>query len=415
MRKTLRLTLALPLFLVACAAETGDGPETGQGEEELNGASCEAAKTGDHYEFLDDVCNKKALPSSRERDWACPNVATSATPTLAGTTRTVTYAPVEAPVVVDSAALKGLVPDDLRVTLILVRRVNGKPHYRYLSNGTHDVAAQPWSSTKFMAVANGARALRAASGQRAGLDATVQGIPLGDLVTNIHNYDERRFSSNGLSRYFHDIGHRDAANDLIHGWLKRPASETFGGNYGAPSPDLGYSFRAPDGTTFSVTPEIGSGPANHLSTFTAAELLKRLVMHREDASTRMPGQQWADLQTLFYGAPRSTLFPGKLGGMSADTAIFLQSAVDIRKVETESKGKFRIFSKLGFGNGQFVENQYACFPVLDDQGKPVADRGKEMFLSVGLATGGGSERVRDALLAKYTKAIVAKVMDGTLK
>ena len=66
-------------------------------------------------------------------------------------------------------ALVGIVPDDLYVTLVLVRRVNGEPHYRYLSNGTHHLTFEPWSTTKFMAVANAGAHLREQSDGLVGL------------------------------------------------------------------------------------------------------------------------------------------------------------------------------------------------------------------------------------------------------
>ncbi len=363
-------------------------------------------------EYLADACGRKAMPSNRDRDWTCPNVATNADTAVPRPTR---YLPAEAPVEVDASSLRDLVPSELRVTLILVRRVNGRPLYRYLSNGTHDIAEQPWSSTKFMAVANAARSLRAASAASAGLDASVHGIPLGDLITTIHNYDQRRFSSNGLAAYFHDIGRRDKANDLVHLWLGRSRAESYGGNYGMPSPDLGYAFLGPDGAPFSVRPQRGTAPINRLSPLTMAEFLKRLVMHREDASTRLPGLEWSDLRVLFYGAESSTLYPGQWGGMSADPAIYVQSAVDIAEIEARSRGRFRVFSKLGLGDGQFVENQYACFPVLDDGGRPIADRGTELFLSTRLASGRRSWSQTDAALAAYTKTIIAAVMTRALE
>ena len=50
-----------------------------------------------------------------------------------------------------------------------------------------------------------------------------------------------------------------------------------------------------------------------------------------------------------YGSETSALFPStSWGGMSADTAIYVQSALDINTVEIESDGQWRIFSKLGF-------------------------------------------------------------------
>lgn len=78
----------------------------------------------------------------------------------------------------------------MRKTAILVRRVGGVPHYRYLSNGSQDVAVEPLSSTKFMAVANAATRIRAASNGKVGLDSSVDGIPVGDLVSVITSYQE---------------------------------------------------------------------------------------------------------------------------------------------------------------------------------------------------------------------------------
>ena len=45
------------------------------------------------------------------------------------------------------------------------------------------------------------------------------------------------------------------------------------------------------------------------------------------------------------------MFPGlEWGGMTSDTAIFVQSGLDMDRVEEQSQGTWRIFSKLGAGN-----------------------------------------------------------------
>ncbi len=388
--------------------------EPSEGKSDGWGPGCTAARGGDHYEFLDDVCHKKRTPSNRDRDLTCPVVASTATPTLVDG-RVVRYSPATTAIEVDDEALVGIVPSNLDVTVILVRRVNGVPHYRYLSNGTHDEAFQPWSSTKFMAIANAAATLRTRSNNRVGLTASASGIPLGDLATVIHSYDERRYSSNGLARYFHDIGGRARANGVVHDWIRRPLTETFGGNYGAPAPLLGYTFVERGGASVAITPDTSSGPSNHLSTFTLAEFLKRLVMHREDAATRLPGLQWADAASLFYGAADSVWYPSSLGGMSADSAIYVQASLPIDTIEQRSRGRWRVFSKLGFGDGEFVHVSYACLPAVDSSGKPIMDVGKEVVISVRLATGGSSMEERDALLARHYRAILTRVLDGRLK
>jgi len=327
---------------------------------------------------------------------------------------TATYRPSSEPVVVDDTALVGIVPADLDVTVILIRRVGGVPHYRYLSNGSHDVAYQPWSTTKFLAAANAAATLRIQSSYAVGLTASVDGMPLGDLVTSICNYDNDPYSSNSLGRYFHNIGGRARANDLIHTlWLDRPAGETFGGNYGEVEPPLGYTFVEDGGASVTITPDTTAGPANHLSSFTTAEALKRIVLHREEASQRLPGIQWADIQTLLYGAVGSS--KGEWGGMSADTAIYLQSGHDIDYLERRSKGRWRIFSKLGLGSsGQFLDVGYACLPVLDDELQPVPGWGREVVIAAHLPTGGASWAERDRILARAYRAIMKRVVDGRL-
>lgn len=377
-------------------------------------APCTAAQSGDYYQFLDDVCNVKAHPATVDPDFACPVVDSSATVQLLSGS-TVTYDPPGAASTVDQGALAGIVPSTLDVAVILVKRVGGVPHFRYLSNGSHAKVVQPWSTTKFLAAANAASTLRIQSGYAVGLTASVGSTPLGDLVTSLHNYDNAPYSSNGLGRYFHDIGGRKRANDLIHSlWLGRPAGETFGGNYGAAAPTLGYTFTEPGGASISVTPDSATGYSNALSMLTLAEALKRLVLHREVEASRLPGIQWKDLSVLFYGAPGSNQY-GAWGGMSADTAIYLQSSHDFPYLQKRSQGRWRILSKLGLGSsGQFLNVGYACFPVLDPSGSPVVDLGRELVIATHLPTGGATWRERDRLLAKSYREIMARVVDGRL-
>lgn len=398
-----QIACLLLLSLCACGGPVDDAAS----QDDLGSCAAGNGQSGD-YEFEDDVCHHKKYPSNRDRTLSCPVTASAA----AG------YAPSSAGIHVDENALKGIVPPSLRATLVLIRRVNGEPVYKYLSNGTSQTAFQPWSSTKWMAAANGGANLRRQSNGKVGLTASTHGgLPLGDLITNIENYDTTHgFTSNGLARYFHDIGGRERADALIHGaWLNRPQSESFGGNYGFPTPGLGYTFHEQNGDAVSITPDTASGIPNHLSTLTMAEFLKRLAVNNDDPATRMPWLEDADLETLFYGATQSKNYVGRMGGMSADDAIYIQSAVNIAQVEQRSHGKWRIFSKLGFGSGEFVDNGYACFPVLDAAGRPVPDAGREFVLSVQLATGANSWPGRDALLESYYQAIVARVMDGRLK
>lgn len=130
---------------------------------------------------------------------------------------------------------------------------------------------------------------------------------------------------------------------------------------------------------------------NSLSPLIAAELIRRIVMFDDlPEASKWPSVTKEDILTLEYGAKESLLFPQGLtwGGMSTDTAVYIQTAIDIEKVETDAQGKWRIFSKLGAGYssgrsvGEIVSNGYACFPELDNSGNPIPDAGVEFIVAV---------------------------------
>jgi hypothetical protein len=81
----------------------------------------------------------------------------------------------------------------------------------------------------------------------------------------------------------------------------------------------------------------------------------------------------ADVTNIVQGAdissaPTALFRTQAMGGMSADTSIFLQSWLNMSLVEAASRGKWRIYSKLGSGYsgtrqvGEIVNNVYACLP-----------------------------------------------------
>ena len=131
-------------LLAACAS-----PER---SEEVEAANADATDcTGDAYENTHDACKKKILPTNRERSLSCPVVSTEAegfltSDALAGGTHPE----------VDVHAFDQVAPFDpknpVRVVGIVIRRVNGVPHYQYVSNGHHDEVIQPWSSSKWIGV-----------------------------------------------------------------------------------------------------------------------------------------------------------------------------------------------------------------------------------------------------------------------
>ena len=63
------------------------------------------------------------------------------------------------------------------------------------------------------------------------------------------------------------------------------------------------------------------------------------------------------------------MFQGQIwGGMSANTGVFIQSAIDIEETDRDLNGQWRIFGKMGAGysgsrhRGEILTNAYGCFP-----------------------------------------------------
>jgi hypothetical protein len=284
------------------------------------------------------------------------------------------------------------------------------------------VPAETWSASKIFAVATAGDTLRGSCAQPVGLTSTTVGVhgatPLGDLASVVTSYDTTSgYSSNGVAKFFGEVGGVARLNELVQGWLQRGSAESMGGSYGTPPPaDLiaapTFTSWAQPGATCSVAIANASTVDNTLSALTMAEWLRRLVLHRNVSTPlRMPSLQWPDVQQLLYGDATSQLFGPNLtvGGMSVSSDIMVQLGVNITQVDVDSEGQWRIFSKYGAGYstsrlvGELLVNSYACFPVVRDGVPQVDAGGVEFIVSARVSVPG------DSHLAVASKQIVAGV------
>ena len=361
-----------------------------------------------HLKYLDDSKCAKIFPSSYDTDFRCPGSISSLEDLPPGYVEDQPFS-TEIPIDISTLPALGLDPAT-RACLVLTRRVQKHDSFhlynKYLCNGadSRDGAHETWSSSKIYAVAQAAGNLRSNRsesncGPQLGLTGSVDGMHgrtlLGDLATIITSYDETmNYSSNSLAGWFNGIALRARENALVQDWLGSvsPLSEpqSLGGNYGEPEPpDIAGPPVILSSNSLNVQ-EMGSNSlrktqqctlasdtsgiyANSLSALSQAELVRRLVQHRDlQPDLQFPGVRWADIQQLLYGAGgiRGSLFPGqRWGGMTADTAIFVQSALNMSAVQKMSQGNWRIFSKLGAGYstsrevGEIVTTASACVPL----------------------------------------------------
>jgi hypothetical protein len=175
------------------------------------------------------------------------------------------------------------------------------------------------------------------------------------------------------------LGWRGRIDDLVENWLwgGNARGQSLGGNYGEQTPsDLGLTVNSTESTSAGVTCSADKDPwpvvySNSITALSAVEMTRRIVQYREvPAPFRFPGTHWTDMQTILYGAEKSLFFPDlQWGGMTADTAIFVQSSSAMTaRLEAQEKhlNQWRIFSKLGCGwsspCGDIVNNAYACVP-----------------------------------------------------
>jgi hypothetical protein len=338
-------------------------------------------------------------PTNLDRNFTCPTAARSLRAVVGG--RELTYQPADAPVVAAWDALTPILapiasPAELKITVILVRRQNGVPHYLYLSNGTQDNVFQGWSSTKFIAFAAAASKLRERSGGKVGLDGNLPApgggrAPIGDLITEATTYSGRphaHLTSNNAATWAKNIAGRQFTQELVTRWLGR-ANERFDGGYQTYSAShnrrgngWGLTVRGKGGEEVTAAaPVIPSGAKNALSSRTLAEFLKRMVMHRENPGQAIPNVTWDDLTTIFYGVPQaqSRYFSDmKVGGMQGGASTYLLNALggdDAKKLEASTWGQWRTITKAGWGrpfkSGEvdLAWHGYGCVPRFDETGK----------------------------------------------
>jgi hypothetical protein len=184
-------------------------------------------------------------------------------------------------------------------------------------------------------------------------------------------------------------------------------------------PDLGFVLD----NTCHIVNDTQHINLNQLSMVVHADLLRRLMTHSDiPVQSQFPSIEIEDIHSIQYGAETSDLFPGlQWGGMSTDTAIYAQSALDMTEVDNRSQGMWRIFSKLGAGwdsdrnVGEILSAVYASLPIITSEGEPVPDMGVE-FILVGRASipGDSSLLQADAVLQEAISKIVKAVYEGQL-
>eukprot|EP00039_Didymoeca_costata_P006844 m.93937 g.93937 ORF g.93937 m.93937 type:complete len:447 (+) comp13421_c0_seq1:203-1543(+) len=383
------------LFSIPCTISVNDVNNSGESSNPMYYKFWCGHKDG--LQYLDDALCAKIFPSTPiNREFVCPsissNIPTGYSPEVSGGLSHVN---------VNTTLLDSIgIPSSVNLALILIRRsapseqtqlleTNEKTasvYYKYLGNSRFNEPAETWSSSKIFSITNAARAIQALC-KKQSLDSYINGkhgkTILGDLATVICSYDTTAgYTSNSLGKWFgSEVGGSNNLNELVLSWLgNKPRTgdnasewtESMGGSYGeAPPADLAlHKFFQNNESSCTLPSKPQLFYPNTLSPLSAAEWLRRIVLHRSVLPEhKVPNMQWEDAEDIMYGAAPNTsnLFslPVTMGGMSASTDIFVQSGLN---VSTLQSGEFRLLSKLGAGystsrdRGEILTNAYTCVP-----------------------------------------------------
>jgi len=421
---------------------------------------------GGDLQYLDDANCIKAFPSSVDREWTCQLGAAGLTEDDCVSRGYTADAPFSAATVVDTDTLLNIVPEGLEVNIcaiLTLRVIQGdysstpKLYNKYYCLGEESVvdSYETWSSSKVYAAAQAGGELRGSTSTSTstsgddvcdmgniGIDSATTGkqgrTALGDLVSIVTSYDKTKgYTSNALAAYFNTIAYRQREYSLVDTWLGDVSSsgrtvkaQSLGGDYGEPIPsDLEYSYyplssSSPSSSSCPVAHDspASAGLSNTLSALSQAELTRRIVQHRELLpELRFPNSTWNDMQQILYGSGGAdgTFFPAQeWGGMTADTAVFLQASItNMENIDEISAGQWRIFSKLGCGwstyrlVGEMVSNAYGCIPSSSSSNKD----GVEFTIHVrGSVPGDSSLNIVQEQVLAGMQAVVAAIQSGEL-
>ncbi|MCA2960283.1 MAG: hypothetical protein IOD12_08520 [Silvanigrellales bacterium] len=196
-----------------------------------------------------------------------------------------------------SKNLGGYDSSEIKVTVIDVRNVNGKPHYHYFSNGTHMETKQNWSATKFMGASYSIHNIRVQTKGAVGADIRYNGRVLASDLDIIGQE-----SNNNYAGTVKSLGGHKNADQMLENWLlagkRTPVDgnstslDTFGSNWGPPSEPCGASL-PPTSVTDLTTGKSTSlnvdntrlSSSNNISGLTFAEWMKRIAVNERDPDT----------------------------------------------------------------------------------------------------------------------------------
>lgn len=319
------------------------------------------------------------------------------------------------------------IKENVRIAVVDVRMVNGKPHHFYLSNSTALHPIENWSSTKVLSIFTAAHYLRVQSGGQVGMGAFLNGAPLGRFVTSIAS-----LSDNQTAAWFKTVMGPRRSSDYLLDWIGKSdldyntgrsitTSESFAGRWGASPIDTGpLSTPFVDGENqVEITRDLRFRGNNSLSPLTHLEVWKRVLVGEKDSLAYEAGPkiQKEDLEVILYGEKEDRGFGGLLYGGSKNES-FSDEAGGKRLLDRMTAGRWRIFGKTGSsgsggssrGRAEATRVVALCLPQTNDS----FPDGRELYFFVNVqarknASVGSARRVLSETIKNLIEYMVPEL------
>ncbi len=321
------------------------------------------------------------------------------------------------------------ISENARVVAIDIRRHQDEWVYHYFSNGTAFHPIENWSATKIQAAFLAGLKLRHASNGHVGLDSTVAGQLLAQLITGIASH-----SHNDSAAWFKTIMGARAMTNYLNDWLlksnldyfsrKPTIGEIFLGRYGVPPLDLGgvrTLFRGQDGQSVEIRRDLVFPGDNTLSPLSMVESWKRIFAHEIDPTTKpkLNGAELreADLRSLFYGHPgrQHSALAGMLLGGTKKKIVKAMGGKEL--LDAKTGGKWRIFGKTGSGFSYIRKRHEAaflgavCFPAAE--GGLQQTRAFVFFVNIQANNPSRRYEIRDTVIHQLTRLLVPELFSDS--
>ncbi|MDB2447027.1 hypothetical protein N9W79_00210 [bacterium] len=281
--------------------------------------------------------------------------------------------------------------DGVWMLVIDIIRIKGKPHFFYYGNhNRQETPYEPWSSAKLLAASAAVSKARYSSQGKVGAQALVGDYSLGDIITTSMSYQHTgnvETSSNQAANFLLRSAGESYATDLLDNWILQRDGSSFYGKFGRPTFDPGSNVwkQANSSTTLPFNYYSGKDE-KAMSLLSIGEWIKRLAMHKADPNTALPFLTDLDIETFFYGDPKTA----ELGGAHKGTSAYIQKGLtglkelgdnedpyasineQARDSLNQNAGRnWRVFLKNGAGpstsrnRGEVTLGSYVCLPELD--------------------------------------------------